>query len=100
MHVGKKTLKREKSAMSLSLYGSLVFAIVEIGMAVFRFSGSSSGCSLRQRRIFYDASIHFSDSAALPSFQRTASLWIYPDRDRVCSSERCYYGSGYLWIDF
>ena len=31
MHVGKKTLKREKSAMSLSLYGSLVFAIVEIG---------------------------------------------------------------------
>ena len=97
MHVGKKTLKREKSAMSLSLYGSLVFAIVEIGMAVF--SGSQA-CSLRQRRIFYDASIHFSDSAALPSFQRTASLWIYPDRDRVCSSERCYYGSGYLWIDF
>ena len=40
MHVGKKTLKREKSAMSLSLYGSLVFAIVEIGMAVF--SGSQA----------------------------------------------------------
>ena len=28
MHVGKKTQKREKSAMTLSLYGSLVFAIV------------------------------------------------------------------------
>ena len=40
MHVGKKTLKREKSAMTLSLYGSLVFAIVEIGMAVF--SGSQA----------------------------------------------------------
>ena len=40
MHVGKKTLKGEKSAMSLSLYGSLVFAIVEIGMAVF--SGSQA----------------------------------------------------------
>lgn len=40
MHVGKKTQKREKSAMTLSLYGSLVFAIVEIGMAVF--SGSQA----------------------------------------------------------
>ena len=40
MHIGKKTLKREKSAMTLSLYGSLVFAIVEIGMAVF--SGSQA----------------------------------------------------------
>lgn len=35
MHVGKKTLKREKSAMTLSLYGSLVFAIVEIGWLFF-----------------------------------------------------------------
>ena len=40
MHIGKKTLKREKSAMTLSLYGSLVFAIVEIGMAIF--SGSQA----------------------------------------------------------
>ncbi len=40
MHVGKKTQKREKSAMTLSLYGSLAFAIVEIGMAIF--SGSQA----------------------------------------------------------
>ena len=40
MHIGKKTQKREKSAMTLSLYGSLLFAVVEIGMAVF--SGSQA----------------------------------------------------------
>lgn len=35
MHVGKKMQKREKSAMSVSLYGNLVFVIVELVMAIF-----------------------------------------------------------------
>ncbi len=34
MHVGKKTQEREKSAMSVSLYGNLVFVVIELIMAV------------------------------------------------------------------
>lgn len=34
MHVGRKTQEREKSAMSVSLYGNLIFVIVELVMAV------------------------------------------------------------------
>lgn len=34
MHVGKKMQKREKSAMSVSLYGNLVFVIIELVMAL------------------------------------------------------------------
>ena len=30
MHVGRKAQKREKKAMSVSLYGNLFFVIVEI----------------------------------------------------------------------
>lgn len=35
MHIGKKAQKREKSAMSVSLYGNLVFVVVELLMAIF-----------------------------------------------------------------
>lgn len=34
MHVGKKMQKREKSAMSVSLYGKLVFVVIELVMAL------------------------------------------------------------------
>ena len=34
MHVGKKMQKREKSAMSVSLYGNLVFVVIELMMAL------------------------------------------------------------------
>lgn len=34
MHVGKKTQKREKHAMSMSLYGNLFFVVVELVMAI------------------------------------------------------------------
>ena len=34
MHVGKKTQEREKSAMSVSLYGNLLFVIIELVMAI------------------------------------------------------------------
>ena len=34
MHVGKKMQKREKSAMSVSLYGNLVFVVIELVMAL------------------------------------------------------------------
>lgn len=34
MHVGKKMQKREKSAMTISLYGNLVFVVIELIMAV------------------------------------------------------------------
>lgn len=34
MHVGKKMQKREKSAMSASLYGNLVFVVIELVMAL------------------------------------------------------------------
>ena len=34
MHVGKKMQKREKSAMSVSIYGNLVFVVIELMMAL------------------------------------------------------------------
>ncbi len=34
MHVGKKSQKREKSVMSVSLYGNVVFVIIELVMAI------------------------------------------------------------------
>lgn len=34
MHVGKKMQKREKSAVSVSLYGNLVFVVIELMMAL------------------------------------------------------------------
>ena len=34
MHVGKKMQKREKSAMSVSLYGNLVFVVIDLVMAL------------------------------------------------------------------
>lgn len=34
MHVGRKAQKREKKAMSVSLYGNLFFVIVEIVMVM------------------------------------------------------------------
>ena len=34
MHIGKKMQKREKSAMSVSLYGNLVFVVIELVMAL------------------------------------------------------------------
>lgn len=34
MHVGRKTQKREKSAMSVSLYGNLLFVVIELVMAI------------------------------------------------------------------
>lgn len=34
MHVGKKTQKREKHAMSMSLYGNFFFVVVELVMAI------------------------------------------------------------------
>ena len=33
MHVGKKSQKREKSVMSVSLYGNVVFVVIELVMA-------------------------------------------------------------------
>ena len=38
MHVGRKAQKREKKAMSVSLYGNLFFVIVEIVMAIYTSS--------------------------------------------------------------
>lgn len=35
MHVGRKTVKKEKSAMTISLYGNLFFVAVELIMAVY-----------------------------------------------------------------
>lgn len=38
MHVGKKTQKKEKSAMTVSLYGNLFFVIIELIMAIYTSS--------------------------------------------------------------
>ncbi|MDO5409861.1 MAG: cation transporter [Lachnospiraceae bacterium] len=38
MHVGRKTQKREKSAMTVSLYGNLFFVIVELVIAIITSS--------------------------------------------------------------
>ena len=42
MHVGRKAQKREKKAMSVSLYGNLFFVIVEIVMAIYTKIGRAS----------------------------------------------------------
>lgn len=34
MHVGKNHKKREKSVMSVSLYGNVVFVVIELVMAI------------------------------------------------------------------
>lgn len=60
MHVGRKTQKREKSAMSVSLYGNLLFVVIELIMAIV----TSSQAVLLDA--VYDASaITFSDSISL-----------------------------------
>lgn len=38
MHVGKKTQKKEKTAMSVSLYGNMFFVVLEILMAIYTSS--------------------------------------------------------------
>lgn len=38
MHVGTKAQKKEKSAMSVSLYGNMIFVIIELIMAVYTSS--------------------------------------------------------------
>ena len=38
MHVGKKAPKKEKSAMTVSLYGNLFFVILELIMAIYTSS--------------------------------------------------------------
>ena len=38
MRVKKKNLNREKSAMSVSMYGNLLFVILELAMAVYTSS--------------------------------------------------------------
>ena len=56
MHVGRKTQKREKSAMSVSLYGNLLFVVIELIMAIVTSS----------QAVLLDASaITFSDSISL-----------------------------------
>lgn len=38
MHVGRKAQKKEKSAMSVSLYGNLFFVVIELVMAIYTSS--------------------------------------------------------------
>ena len=42
MHVGRKAQKREKKAMSVSLYGNLFFVIVEIVMACLLYTSDAA----------------------------------------------------------
>ena len=67
MHVGRKAQKREKKAMSVSLYGNLFFVIVEIVMAIY----TSSQAVLLDA--IYDGvhapAVAFSDSATLQAIQ-------------------------------
>ena len=66
MHVGKKSQKREKSVMSVSLYGNVVFVVIELIMAIARISGSPPGRSLRWSGVFYAASVRVPDSTFIP----------------------------------
>ena len=63
MHVGKKSQKREKSVMSVSLYGNVVFVVIELVMAI---AGSPPGRSLRWSGVFYAASVRVPDSTFIP----------------------------------
>ena len=63
MHVGKKSQKREKSVMSVSLYGNVVFVVIELVMAI---ATSPPGRSLRWSGVFYAASVRVPDSTFIP----------------------------------
>lgn len=67
MHVGKKSQKREKSVMSVSLYGNVVFVVIVLVMAIATgSSGSPPGRSLRWSGVFYAASVRVPDSTFIP----------------------------------
>ena len=38
MRIGRKTPKKEKATMSVSLYGNLFFVVLELGMAIYTSS--------------------------------------------------------------
>ena len=61
MHVGKKSQKREKSVMSVSLYGNVVFVVIELVMAI-----ATGSRSLRGSGVFYAASVRVPDSTFIP----------------------------------
>ncbi len=66
MHVGRKTQKREKSAMSVSLYGNLLFVVIELIMAIVTSSQAVLLDAVYDGVEFRDASaITFSDSISL-----------------------------------
>ena len=67
MHVGKKSQKREKSVMSVSLYGNVVFVVIELVMAIA--TGSQAvllDAVLRWSGVFYAASVRVPDSTFIP----------------------------------
>ena len=67
MHVGRKTQKREKSAMSVSLYGNLLFVVIELVMAILTGSQAVLLDAVYDsiRRICHASAIAVSDSFSL-----------------------------------
>ena len=67
MHVGKKSQKREKSVMSVSLYGNVVFVVIELVMAIA--TGSQAvllDAVYDWSGVFYAASVRVPDSTFIP----------------------------------
>ena len=64
MHVGKKSQKREKSVMSVSLYGNVVFVVIELVMAIA--TGSQAVLLDAVYDVFYAASVRVPDSTFIP----------------------------------
>lgn len=67
MHVGRKTQKREKSAMSVSLYGNLLFVVIELIMAIVTSSQAVLLDAVYdgRGRVCDASAITFSDSISL-----------------------------------
>ena len=80
MHVGRKTQKREKSAMSVSLYGNLLFVVIELIMAIVTSS----------QAVLLDAVY---DGVAFV-------MLLHADRDLIYCNKGYNDDSRYFWINF
>lgn len=101
MHVGRKTQKREKSAMSVSLYGNLLFVVIELIMAIVT---SSQAVLLDAVYDGVEFVMLLPSLFLIPFLYRPANeqhpIWIHADRDLIYCNKGYNDDSRYFWINF
>ena len=84
VHTEKKAQKKEKKAMSVSLYGNLFFVIVELVTAIITSS----------QAVLLDAVYD-----GIEFFMLLPSIGLYANRNSLCCSQRNYDDSRYHWVN-